>query len=96
VPDDRDAVALARKLIDAGTYGGYGAWHLAVDPKAAEETKGRYKFPYGEWPAASLRVVGGRGSFHTTSRAGGRQPAAPARREEGPVGPPRAQRFTCT
>ncbi len=71
---NKDAVAQARKLIDAGTYDdetewsdaapsaddenaeierhgydGYGAWHLAVDPDASEETKGRYKFPYGDF-----------------------------------------------
>jgi hypothetical protein len=71
---NKDAVAHARKLIDAGTYDdetewsdaapsadgenaeidehgydGYGAWHLAVDPDASEETKGRYKFPYGDF-----------------------------------------------
>ena len=28
---------------------GYGAWHLAVDPDASEETKGRYAFPYGDF-----------------------------------------------
>jgi len=69
-----DAVARARKLIDAGDYDdttewsdaatsaddenaeiekhgyeAFGAWHLAVDPDASEETKGRYKFPYGDF-----------------------------------------------
>ena len=71
---NEDAVAQARKLIDAGTfddatewsdaapsaadenaqierhgYDGYGAWHLAVDPEAGEETKKRYAFPYGDF-----------------------------------------------
>jgi hypothetical protein len=71
---NKDAVAQARKLIDAGKYddttewsdaapsaddgnaeiekngyAGYAAWHLAVDPDASEETKGRYKFPYGDF-----------------------------------------------
>ena len=71
---NKDAVAQARKLIDAGKYDdttewsdaapsadegnaeiekhgyeGYAAWHLAVDPDASEETKGRYKFPYGDF-----------------------------------------------
>jgi hypothetical protein len=27
----------------------YGAWHLAVDPEAGEETKARYRFPYGDF-----------------------------------------------
>ena len=30
-------------------YEGFGAWHLAIDPDAGEETKGRYKFPYGDF-----------------------------------------------
>jgi hypothetical protein len=27
----------------------YGAWHLAIDEDANEETKGRYRFPYGDF-----------------------------------------------
>ena len=71
---NEDAVAHARKLIDAGKvdvdtewsdaapsaddgnaeiekrgYEGYGAWHLAIDPDANEETKKRYAFPYGDF-----------------------------------------------
>jgi hypothetical protein len=71
---NKEGVAQARKLIDAGTYDddtewsdaapsadaenaeiekhgydGYGAWHLAVDPDASEETKKRYAFPYGDF-----------------------------------------------
>lgn len=71
---NKDAVAQARKLIDAGTYDditewsdaapsaadgnaeidehgyeGFGAWHLAIDPDAGEETKARYAFPYGDF-----------------------------------------------
>ncbi len=71
---NKDGVAQARKLIDAGNYDddtewseaapsaddenaeierhgydGYGAWHLAVDPDASEETKKRYAFPYGDF-----------------------------------------------
>ena len=71
---NKDGVANARKLIDAGKYDdstewsdaapsaddenaavdkrgydGFGAWHLAVDPDASEDTKGRYKFPFGDF-----------------------------------------------
>ena len=71
---NKDGVAQARKLIDAGKYDddtewseaapsaddenaeierhgydGFGAWHLAVDPDASEETKKRYAFPYGDF-----------------------------------------------
>ncbi len=35
--------------IEKHGYAGYGAWHLAVDPDASEETKGRYRFPYGDF-----------------------------------------------
>ena len=35
--------------IEKHGYDGYGAWHLAVDPDASEETKGRYRFPYGDF-----------------------------------------------
>ena len=35
--------------IEKHGYEGYAAWHLAVDPDASEETKGRYKFPYGDF-----------------------------------------------
>jgi hypothetical protein len=41
--------------IEKHGYDGYGAWHLAVDPDANEETKKRYAFPYGVWPAAGSR-----------------------------------------
>jgi hypothetical protein len=27
----------------------YGKWFLGIDEEAAEETKGRYKFPYGDF-----------------------------------------------
>ncbi len=35
--------------IERNGYDGYGAWHLAIDPDASEETKGRYRFPYGDF-----------------------------------------------
>jgi hypothetical protein len=35
--------------IEKHGYEGFGAWHLAVDPDASEETKGRYAFPYGDF-----------------------------------------------
>lgn len=35
--------------IEKHGYEGYGSWHLAVDPDASEETKGRYRFPYGDF-----------------------------------------------
>jgi hypothetical protein len=35
--------------IEQHGYDGYGAWHLAVDPDANEDTKKRYAFPYGDF-----------------------------------------------
>jgi hypothetical protein len=35
--------------IEKNGYEGYAAWHLAIDPDAGEETKGRYRFPYGDF-----------------------------------------------
>jgi hypothetical protein len=35
--------------IDRHGYEGFGVWHLAIDPDASDETKGRYKFPYGDF-----------------------------------------------
>ncbi len=36
-------------LIERAGLDGYGEWHLAVDEEAGEETKGRYRFPYGDF-----------------------------------------------
>jgi hypothetical protein len=41
------------EVIDKDGYDGYGAWHLAVDEDASEETKGRYRFPYGDFRKVS-------------------------------------------
>ncbi|WP_345225880.1 hypothetical protein [Hymenobacter koreensis] len=30
-------------------YGEYGNWHLGLDAEAGEDTKGRYKFPIGDF-----------------------------------------------
>jgi hypothetical protein len=86
---NKNAVAQARKLIDAGSYDdetewsdaapstdeenaeiersgydGYGAWHLAVDPNASEETKGRYTFPYGDFSKVNRAAL-----IHAKQRA---------------------------
>ena len=37
------------EFIDQHGYGAYGEWHLAIDPDAGEETKGRYAFPFGDF-----------------------------------------------
>jgi hypothetical protein len=86
---NEDAVAHARKLIDAGTFDdetewsdaapsaddgnaeieehgwdGYAAWHLAVDRDANDETKARYRFPYGDF-----RTVNRAALIHGKQRA---------------------------
>ena len=43
----------------------FGKWHLGVDVSAKEETKGHYKFPYGEF-----RDVHRCGVISAESRAG--------------------------
>lgn len=35
--------------IDRNGYQGFGEWHLAIDTDAAEETKSRYGFVYGDF-----------------------------------------------
>jgi len=50
--------------IDAHGYDGYGEWHLAVDTDASEETKGRYRFPYGDF-----KKVNRAGLIHAKQRA---------------------------
>jgi hypothetical protein len=36
-------------VIERRGYEEYGRWHLAIDPEAAEDTKKRYAFPYGDF-----------------------------------------------
>jgi hypothetical protein len=35
--------------IDRHGYDAYGEWHLGIDPDASPETKGRFRFPYGDF-----------------------------------------------
>lgn len=39
----------ANRVIDDDGFAAFARWHLAVDPDASEETKGRYAFPYGDF-----------------------------------------------
>ncbi len=43
--------------IEKHGYDGYGAWHLAVDPAASEETKKRYAFPYGDFATVNRAAL---------------------------------------
>ena len=50
--------------IERHGYDGYGAWHLAVDPDASAETKGRYAFPYGDFTRVNRAAL-----IHAKQRA---------------------------
>jgi hypothetical protein len=56
VLDERDdwsehqpSAAAANKFIEEHGYGEYSKWHLGIDDEALEDTKGHYKFPYGDF-----------------------------------------------
>lgn len=56
VLDERDdwsehqpSAAEENEFIAEQGYGEYSKWHLGVDDEKDEETKGRYKFPYGDF-----------------------------------------------
>ncbi|MGN6608441.1 MAG: hypothetical protein ACTHMS_15695 [Jatrophihabitans sp.] len=86
---NKDAVAHARTLIDAGSFDAdtpwseaapsaaeaneviehddfdeFARWHLAIDPDASEGTKGRYKFPYGDFERVNRAAL-----IHAKQRA---------------------------
>lgn len=37
------------RFVEAHGYDAFGEWHLAIDPTAGEEAKGRYAFPFGDF-----------------------------------------------
>jgi hypothetical protein len=37
------------KLIDENGWEAFAKWHLAYDTEASEETKSRYRFPFGDF-----------------------------------------------
>jgi hypothetical protein len=54
--DERDAwskhqpsTQKENEFIDAEGFAEYGKWHLGIDDEADENTKRRYKFPYGDF-----------------------------------------------
>ena len=73
--DERDAwsehqpsAADENAFIDEHGWAEYGRWHLAVDDEANRETKGHYKFPYGDFGAVHRCAV-----LAAESRAGQRK-----------------------
>ncbi len=51
-------------VIDRDGHDGYGEWHLAVDTDASEDTKARYRFPYGDFSKVNRA-----GLIHAKQRA---------------------------
>ncbi|MFL5827670.1 MAG: hypothetical protein ACJ76V_14190 [Thermoleophilaceae bacterium] len=59
VYDDRDAwseheptAEQENRFIEEHGWGEYGKWYLGVDDEQRDETKGHYKFPYGDFEKA--------------------------------------------
>ena len=56
VLDERDdwsehqpSAAEENRFIEEHGYGEYGKWHLGIDDEKPKDTKGHYKFPYGDF-----------------------------------------------
>ena len=49
---------------DSAGQEGYGEWHLAVDTDKGEGTKGRYRFPYGDFSTVNRAAL-----IHAEQRA---------------------------
>jgi hypothetical protein len=62
--DDAPSTDEQNTFIDQHGLEEYGKWHLAVDEDASEDTKGRYRFPYGDF-----RKVNRAGLIHAKQRA---------------------------
>jgi hypothetical protein len=54
----------ANAVIEKKGWGEFAAWHLAEDPDASEETKGRYAFPYGDFAKVNRAAL-----IHAKQRA---------------------------
>src|SRR3954447_5924275 len=54
----------ANEYLEGHGWDEFARWHLAVDPEANEETKGRYAFPYGDF-----RTVNRAALIHAKQRA---------------------------
>ncbi|MCU1458575.1 MAG: hypothetical protein JWL73_2667 [Actinomycetia bacterium] len=75
VYDERDAwsehrpsAADENRIIEKHGFDEYALWYLGVDDEAADDTKGHYKFPYGDF-----RDVHRCGLLAAESRAGQRK-----------------------
>ena len=52
------------EVLEKQGYDGFGEWHLALDPDAGEETKGRFAFPYGDFAKVNRAAL-----IHAKQRA---------------------------
>jgi hypothetical protein len=58
------STAESNEEIDEQDWQAYGRWHLAVDLDATENTKGRYRFPYGDFSRVNRSAL-----IHAKQRA---------------------------
>src|SRR3954451_3435619 len=54
----------ANEEIDSDSFDEFARWHLAVDTEASEGTKGRYRFPYGDFEKVNRAAL-----IHAKQRA---------------------------
>jgi hypothetical protein len=54
----------ANQVIEKDGWDAFAAWHLAEDPEASAETKGRYAFPYGDFSTVNRAAL-----IHAKQRA---------------------------
>jgi len=59
-PSARDA----NEEIEQDSYEDFARWHLAIDTDASEGTKGRYRFPYGDFSRVNRAAL-----IHSKQRA---------------------------
>jgi hypothetical protein len=52
------------EYIDRHGLDAYGEWHLAIDEEAGEDTKSRYRFPYGDFKKVNRAAL-----IHAKQRA---------------------------
>jgi hypothetical protein len=60
------------EFIEKHGFGEYQKWHLGVDDEHNENTKSRYKFPYGDFDKVHRRHRGG-GAIRATEISGHRE-----------------------
>ncbi len=46
---DQPSAEAENKFLKSHDWDEYGDWYLAIDTSESEETKGRHKFPYGDF-----------------------------------------------